>query len=291
MKVESSRADSKLLIIDGHNLLFQMFYGMPASITGKGGRPIHGTLGFVGGLLKILRMILPTHTVVIFDGETGSDRTQTYPEYKSNRIDYTDVPEDENPFSQLGDIMRSLDWMGIKYFESDCGAEADDVIACYANLYKEDMDIVIASADTDFIQLVSSNISLLVYRGQKTVIYTPGKVVEKWGVRPECFAGYKSLIGDNADNIKGVPRIGPKTAVQLISEYGSAEEAIKNVASIRKPSIKAAITEHCDRFKLNLGLITLDKAVPLPYGLTELKVNQDTDSMSTTKILAGIGIR
>jgi len=268
-----------------------MFYGMPSSIIGKQGKPIQGTLGFVGGLLKIIRMTLPTHIIVIFDGETGSDRAETYPEYKSNRIDYSILPEDENPFTQLCDIMKGLDFMGIKYFESIGGAEADDVIACYANQYRDEMEVVISSADTDFIQLVCNNVTMLVYRGQNTVLYNPLKVQEKWGLKPECFADYKSLIGDKSDNIKGVPKIGPKTATQLIKDYGSVEAIIANAHSIKKPSIKAAISQHADIIITNLDLIKLNRSVPIPYSLDELSFRQDVDTLSTAKVLGSIGVR
>ena len=79
----------KLLIVDGSNLLFQMFYGMPARIVGKSGRPVHGTIGFVGALMKIIRMVRPTHAVVLFDGEHENPRAALDPAYKANRVDYS----------------------------------------------------------------------------------------------------------------------------------------------------------------------------------------------------------
>ena len=122
---------AKLLLIDGSNLLFQMFFGMPARIFGADGRAIQGTLGFVGALLKIIRMMSPTHVLVVFDGEHENARADLDEAYKANRPDFSAVSEEENPYSQLGDIYRALDYLQIKYFETtDC--EADDVIAGYA---------------------------------------------------------------------------------------------------------------------------------------------------------------
>ena len=160
----------KLLLVDGSNLLFQMFFGMPARIMNKDGKAIQGTLGFVGALLKIIRMVKPTHVAVFFDGETHNPRTDIDEEYKANREDYSQVAEEENPFSQLPDIYAALNFMGIPFAETtDC--ETDDWMAGYVKKY--DTEIVISSFDSDFFQLISKRVSILRYRGDKTVICTP----------------------------------------------------------------------------------------------------------------------
>ena len=97
----------KLLIVDGMNLLFQMFYGMPSRIVNREGRAIQGTLGFVGALLKIIRMVSPTHAAVLFDGECENGRKELDSDYKANRPDYGTLSQDENPFSQLNDVYRA----------------------------------------------------------------------------------------------------------------------------------------------------------------------------------------
>ena len=102
---------AKLLLIDGSNLLFQMFFGMPARIFGADGRAIQGVLGFVGALLKIIRMVGPTHMLAVFDGEIENTRADLDKAYKANRPDLRTVPEEENPYSQLGDIYRALDYL------------------------------------------------------------------------------------------------------------------------------------------------------------------------------------
>ena len=90
----------RLLIIDGSNLLFQMFFGMPARITGSDGKGVWGTLGFTGAVIRMIKMTAPTHIIAIFDGEHENARTETDADYKANRPDFSSVPEDENPFSQ-----------------------------------------------------------------------------------------------------------------------------------------------------------------------------------------------
>ena len=103
------QTEEKLLIVDGHNLLFQMFFGMPNRIVNKDGKAIQGVIGFVGALNKIIKQVEPTHMVVLFDGEHENSRTELLPEYKGNREDYSLVEEEENPFSQLPDVYRALE--------------------------------------------------------------------------------------------------------------------------------------------------------------------------------------
>lgn len=148
---------NRLLIVDGSNLLFQMFFGMPARIVNQEGKAIQGTLGFVGALLKIIRMVEPTHMVVFFDGQHKNERCDLNHEYKANRIDYSLVSQDENPFSQMADVCRALDFLGIKYAETN-NCEADDVIAGYTFSLNEQWEIVISSFDSDFFQLITDRV-------------------------------------------------------------------------------------------------------------------------------------
>ena len=230
---------AKLLLIDGSNLLFQMFFGMPARIFGADGRAIQGVLGFVGALLKIIRMVGPTHVLAVFDGEIENTRADLD---KANRPDLRTVPEEENPYSQLGDIYRALDYLQIKRFETtDC--EADDVIASYALTFN-DTETVISSFDSDLFQLLSEHVSVLRYRGKNTVIYTPAQFCEKFGISPMQYADFKSLTGDTADNVKGAEKVGKKTASQLIRKFGTLEAVLQNAEQIEKPSVRRSITEN-----------------------------------------------
>lgn len=174
---------NRLLIVDGHNLLFQMFFGMPARIVNNHGKAIQGTLGFVGALLKIIRMVEPTHVTVLFDGQHENGRSALNPDYKANRIDYSETPEDENPFSQLYDVYAALDFLGIKHTETTT-CEADDLIAGYALCYGQENEIIISSFDSDFFQLITDHVSVLRYRGKDTVICTPAYIKEKFGITP-----------------------------------------------------------------------------------------------------------
>lgn len=279
---------NKLLIIDGHNLLFQMFFGMPARIINKDGKAIQGTLGFTGALLKIIRMVNPTHVAVLFDGERHNPRTDLDENYKANRIDYDAVSEEENPFSQLSDVYKALDFLGIKHTETTV-CETDDVIAAYALKYGIDNEIVISSFDSDFFQLINENVKILRYRGDNTQIYDIDTFKEKFGILPEFYADYKSLTGDTADNIKGAPKIGPKTAASLVNRYGNLENIIKNAESIEKPSVKKSILESIDRLRLNYKLIKLCDCAELPFKLDEIKYSYN--GITTNEVLKGIDLK
>ncbi len=278
----------KLLIIDGSNLLFQMFFGMPARIVNNEGKAIQGTLGFVGAMLKIIRKVAPTHILVVFDGEHDNHRCEIDAEYKANRIDYSMVNEEENPFSQLPDVYKALDYLGINYIETT-SCEADDMITSYALSFCADTNIVISSFDSDFFQLISERVSILRYRGEKTVMCTSQYIIEKYGITPDQYAYFKSLVGDTADNIKGAEKIGMKTAASLLRTFGTLENIISNAENIDKPSIKKSIIENTARLRKNYKLIKLERNQLLPYDKCDLKFLNT--NKTTTEVLKGIGIK
>lgn len=279
---------NRLLIVDGSNLLFQMFFGMPARIVNEQGKAIRGTLGFVGALLKIIRMTEPTHVAVLFDGEHENPRLALDADYKANRIDYSKTPEEETPFSQLPDVYAALDYLGMKHTETTV-CETDDLIAGYALTYGQEEEIVIASFDSDFFQLITDKVSVLRYRGKNTVLCTPAYIKEKLGIAPEQYADFKSLTGDTADNIKGADKIGPKTAAILLNEFGTLDQILAHVEGIKKPSVKESIIRNADKLRRNYKLIRLDNTALLPFALHELVYNYN--GITTNEVLRGIGLR
>lgn len=278
----------KFLIVDGSNLLFQMFYGMPARIVNKDGKAIQGTLGFVGALLKIIRRVEPTHVVVLFDGGNENERVEINADYKANRIDYSEVPEEDNPFSQLPDVYRALSLIGIKHAET-ATCETDDWVAGYALNIEEDMEVVISSFDSDFFQLITDRVSVLRYRGDKTVICTPEYIREKFGIEPEQYADFKSLTGDTADNIKGADKVGMKTAAALMNEFGTLENLLINAENIKKASVRASIIRDKDRLRRNYQIIKLGAYVQLPFEIGELAYSYS--GITTNEVLQGIGLK
>ena len=247
----------KLLLVDGSNLLFQMFFGMPARIVNEDGKPIHGTLGFVGALLKIIRMVQPTHVAVLFDGEHENARISLDENYKANREDFSKVPDEVSPFSQLNDIYRALDYLEIRHAETT-GCEADDWIAGYVRQYGTSTAIVIASMDSDFFQLVTERVCVLRYRGTGSVCWDAAYMRKKLAILPEQYADYKSLVGDMADNICGAVGVGPKTAAALLRQFGTLEGILQHAESIVRPSVRDSIIRSKERLRINYQLIHLE---------------------------------
>ncbi len=278
---------NRILILDGSNLLFQMFFGMPARIVNKQGKAIQGTLGFVGALLKIIRRIEPTHMVVLFDGEHENTRSELNADYKANRVDYSQTPEEENPFSQLPDVYAALDYLGIRYAETET-CETDDWVAGYALTYGQEAKIIISSFDSDFFQLITDNVSVLRYRGDSTVICTPDYIKNKFNIEPKQYADFKSMTGDTSDNIKGADKVGPKTASYLLNKFGTLDNILTNAESIEKPSIRDSVIRNTERLRTNYKIIRLDNTTQLPFALNDLVYN--FNGVITTDVLKGIGL-
>lgn len=276
---------NRLLLVDGSNLLFQMFFGMPARIINEQGKAIQGTLGFVGALLKIIRKTEPTHIAVLFDGEHKNARSALDSDYKANRVDYSKIPEENNPFSQLPDVYAALDYLGIKHAET-CSCETDDWIAGYAFTYGQENEIVISSLDSDFFQLITDTVSVLRYRGKNTVVCTPEYINKKFGITPLQYADFKSLTGDASDNIQGADKVGPKTAALLLGEFGTLENILANANEIKKPSVKESIIRNSERLRTNFKLIKLDNSALLPFAMYELAYT--FTEITTKEVLKGI---
>ena len=277
----------KLLLVDGSNLLFQMFYGMPSRIVNKAGKPVHGTLGFVGALLKILKMTKPTYALVLFDGESFNPRCDVDAQYKANRPDYSQMPEEETPFSQMSDICAALDYLGIKRAETTV-CETDDVIAAYALKFGKEMQVAISSFDSDFFQLINENVRVLRYRGENTVVCDETYLFEKFGITPRQYADFKSLTGDKADNVKGVPKVGIKTAAELLKRFGDLETLSLRLAEVEKPAVRNSLMQSKELLAKNRKLIRLDGCAELPFPLSELAFTQV--AATTGEVLSAVGI-
>ncbi len=259
----------RLLIVDGMNLHFQMFFGMPRKIYNENSIGIWGVIGFVGALRKLIHLTEPTHIAVIFDGEGHNPRCDILEEYKANRPDYSQMSEEENPFIQLPLVYEALEAMNIPYCEVH-GYECDDVIATYAKRFSGEFQVIISSFDSDYFQLISDNVSVIRYRGFSSVICDREYVRERYGIEPEYYADMKAMVGDTADNINGVYGIGPKTAARLILEYGTLAEILSDIEKIKPEKLGEKIRDSRDILLLNYTLIKLDDCGVLPFEVEEL---------------------
>ena len=258
----------KLLLFDGHNLLCKAFYGLPERLL-PDGKPIQGVIGFLGIMIKIIKKVEPTHILVVFDPEETPARALSYENYKGNRKNFNNVPEKENPFSQLADIKTALENLGIKYLEQS-GYEADDMIASMA--YRAKCEVIIVSTDTDFLQMVDGRIKVFRYHGKKSIVFNEATVQEKYGIHPSRFIEYKALVGDKTDNIKGIKGIGPKTAVRVIN------------------SQKKLTEEEQEIFQRNLDIIALDTRVKCAFSLNQLSFSRELAGFKLGEFLKTTGL-
>ena len=277
---------NRLLIVDGHNLLFQMFFGMPSRIIGQRGQAIQGLIGFVGAVNRLADTYQPTHLLVMFDGEKHNPRKDVLEEYKSNRIDYSEVPEEENPFSQFPLVYEALDYMGIKHTETTV-CETDDVIAAYAVKYGDNAEVLISSFDSDYFQLINDKVKVVRYRGAASVLCDEEYIKQKYGVLPSRYLDYKCLVGDTSDNIPGIRGVGPKTAAKLVNAFGGLDSIIERSEEIESEKIRLAIEDGVDILKRNMALISLDGNADLPFALDEIKFNNP--HIRTMDVIRGIG--
>lgn len=263
------------MLVDGHSLLFQMFFGMPNKIKNKRGKNIEGVIGFVGALLKILQQINPTHMLVVFDGEIENKRKEIDANYKANRVDYSQVPEEDNPFAQFDYILKSLQIL-YAHHEVMTSCEADDYIAGVCKGY-QNHEIVIVSQDKDFFQLINENVSVYQYRGDKSKLWKEQDVLEKYDVMPSQWALFRAMMGDPSDNLKGIKGIGPKTASKLLKEKD--EESLLDKFSLEEQEI----------FLRNLKLMSL-KDVPIQMVNLNM-LNQFLPHSKTLDVLAQADIK
>lgn len=278
----------KWLLIDGHNLLFQMFFGMPARIVSRDGKAMQGTLGFAGATLRMIRMVKPTHVLTVFDGEHKNPRKELDPAYKSGRADYSAVPEAESPFSQLPDICRALDEMGVCHIET-VGCEADDLIASYIRHLPDGTEAVIASLDSDFFQLASERVSILRYRGKENIVMLDeGGIQARFGISPAQYADFKALTGDTADNIEGLQNVGPRTAASLLASYGDIEGIIAHTEEIHRFVVRRAVSESADLMRRNRKMIRLAGEEPLPVSPEKMTYRPSSDT--TFDVMRAIGL-
>lgn len=260
----------KIILVDGHNLLFRMFYGIPSSIKNSKGKEIRGLVGFLGSLKKLVDKFNPFSLVVIFDSETSRDSNLMIDvDYKANRKDYTEVIEAENPFSQLPLIQKALDFLNICYLEVEKNETDDYIASLITNNRFKDYEYIIISNDTDFIQLIDEQVFLYVLKGKNSVLYDRELIMDKYQILPDKYVIYKALVGDKSDNIEGIHGIGKVTAAAILKS-GSIENYILKCDGNR---ICTLLKNNELKIKKNIKLISLSKEIDTSeikfYGLSK----------------------
>lgn len=242
---------SRLLIVDGHAYAYRAFYAI-RSLNSPTGQPTNAIYGFVKMLAKMRAAVSPSHLLVVWDGGLSAERQAALPGYKAQR---PEMPADLAV--QLDEIGRYLMAAQVASYTGD-GVEADDYIAfAVQSARRLDWEVVIASADKDFMQLVAPGIGLLNPNDKSETIWTADQVRAKAGVWPEQIVDWLSLLGDSVDNIPGVPGVGTKTATKLLEQFGSVDAIYTRLQEVQSERIRQALREAEAVVRRNQGLVRL----------------------------------
>ena len=272
---------ASLYLIDGHNVLYRTFFGVPR-LTAPDGTPTNVVLGVARILLKILREERPDAVVAVFDSREPTPRHAIYPEYKANRLK---TPEDLA--AQIPVVDEMIDALGVRRL-SVAGAEADDIIGTLSRRAEErGMDVVIVSSDKDMYQLVSPRVK--VRDGLKEHTVGEAQVEEVFGVPPGKVADLLALAGDPSDNVPGVPGIGEKTASELIREFGSLDEVLAHPERL-KGARREKIEKGADAARLALRLVTIDRDIPIREDWSEF-TPRGIDASRVVPLFRRLGFR
>src|SRR3989338_5131959 len=233
-----------LLLIDANSIIHRAFHALPP-LTSRRGKPIQALYGLSSIFLKLFRENKPDYVAALFDRPEPTFRKEKYPEYKAQRPKAVDELVEQ--------IIAARDFFpafGIKIFEKP-GFEADDLIATFAEKFRNEPDVQV---------VILTGIS-------DTITYDEKGVIEKYGLRPDQLIDYKALVGDQSDNIKGVPGIGPKTAVTILNRFGTLEDAYKNLSE--DPKLGAKLAPFKENAFLAKSLVALERNVPIEMGDVE----------------------
>jgi len=272
-----------LLVVDGHSLAYRAFFALPVdNFTTKDGQHTNGIYGFLSMFVNLVKAETPTHLAVAFDTSRHSFRTDAYAEYKANRS--------ESPAEFKGQIpllQECLQAMSVPVLTKE-GVEADDILATLATEGAEQgFDVLVCSGDRDTIQLVTEDITLLypsVQGVSQLKRYTPESVVEKYGLPPVNYPDIAALVGETSDNLPGVPKVGEKTAVKWLTQWGSLDALIANADKITGV-VGGNLREHLDDVRRNRSLNALLRDVDLGVGPAELAV-RPLDAQAVRDIFA-----
>ncbi|WFB91430.1 DNA polymerase I [Streptococcus parasuis] len=290
---------NKLLLIDGSSVAFRAFFALYQQIDrfkSPTGLHTNAIYGFHLMLDHMMKRIEPTHILVAFDAGKTTFRTEMFADYKAGRAKTPDEFREQFPF-----IRQMLDAMGIKHYELN-QYEADDIIGTLDKMAERTdipFDVTIVSGDKDLIQLTDEN--TVVEISKKGVAefeeFTPAYLMEKMGITPTQFIDLKALMGDKSDNIPGVTKIGEKTGLKLLTEFGSLEGIYEHIDSMKASKMKENLIADKEQAFLSRTLATIDTQAPIEIGLDDIvyqgprieELGQFYDDMGFKQLRAQLG--
>src|SRR5438105_1522960 len=275
----------RLVLIDGHSLVYRAFFALP-SLTDREGRVVNAAYGFTSMLLLALQEH-PDYVLASFDLGGRTFRHEELQQYKATRR--PTPPELSPQFPLTRDIVRAF---GIPIYEVQ-GVEADDVIGTLATQARElGLHSTIVTGDLDALQLVNDDVDVLTSkRGvSETVLYTPDRVRQRYGLEPSQTVDLKGLIGDVSDNIPGIRGIGEKTAIKLIQQFGSVENLVANRQNVTPPKVKKLVEEFGEQALLSKRMATIVRDVDITLDLSHGSAKDYRPDAART-MLADLGFR
>ena len=277
-----------LLVVDGHSLAYRAFYALPVdNFSTKDGQHTNGIYGFLSMFVNLVKAEKPTHLAVAFDTSRQSFRTKEYSEYKANRSE--SPAEFKGQIPLLQDCLRALNVAVLTKEE----VEADDILATLATeASAAGFSVLVCSGDRDTIQLVNDDVTLLYPNVQgvsQLKRYDTAAVIEKYGLPPAQYPEIAALVGETSDNLPGVPKVGEKTAVKWLTQWGSLEALLDNADKITGVAGNN-LREHLDDVTRNRALNRLLRDVELPVGPNDLAV-QPIDAQGVRDIFARLEFR
>ena len=277
-----------LMLIDGHSLAFRAFYALPTeSFVTPEGQHTNAIHGFLSMMLSLLKNEEPTHLAVAFDVSRFSFRTREYPDYKATR---GETPEEF--IGQVPLLEKALGAMNVTTLSKE-DFEADDIIATLATRGAEaGYNVLVVSGDRDTFQLVNESITVL-YPSSRGVSelkrYTPEAVEERYGIPPERYPDIAALVGETSDNLVGIDKVGEKTAVKWIVQYGSLDELLSHADEIGGV-VGNNLREQRDRAVRNRQLNALVRDVELPVTVQDLE-RREIDSTKVRDVFGSLRFR
>lgn len=263
----------RLLILDGHSLMYRAFYALPA-LTNSDGIYTNAVYGFTTMLLKMKEEFEPDYIVTTFDRKTPTFRHEEYKDYKAGRKKMPD--ELQGQFALVRELLEKL---AIDIFELD-GFEADDLIGTLSVFAEEQgLEVFIITGDRDALQLATDNVKVVINKKgmSEKEIYDRNRIIEEFGVTPTEFIDVKGLMGDASDNIPGVPGIGEKTAYKLIKEYKSIENLLMNIDKVSGKKLVENLNTYSEQAIFSKKLATIITCVPMEMDLSSIKSKEKYD--------------
>ncbi|WII73473.1 DNA polymerase I [Bdellovibrio sp. 22V] len=246
----------KLYLIDVSAMFFRAYYAI-RPLTAPSGLPVNAIYGFLSMMIKLFKEEKPEYLVFCYDRKEASFRKDLYEDYKAHR---TEMPDDLA--KQIPYIKKLAELMGVPSFEIP-GYEADDIIGSLTKWGRHhDMEVFIVSGDKDFGQLIQDHVWL--YDTMKDVKYDAKGVFDKWGVRPDQFIDYLSIVGDASDNVPGVKGIGEKGAIKLLEQFKTLEDIYENIDKVESKSVREKLIASKDNALLSKKLVTISTDVKVP---------------------------